>query len=403
LPANSLLLLSNQLVFNLGFYMVVPFLAVYLREDMALTGSAIGLVLGLRTFSQQGLFVFGGALSDRLGPRRLILLGCIVRVAGYAFLGLGGHIATILIGACLTGVGGALFSPALSTLIAKVGETSEKAGKRSRAQYFALLGVWGELGAVLGPVAGALLLGVGFQAMAFIGAGVFVCAFFVLLAFLPRDEARPVRHEQGSFAPVLGDRLFLTFILAHGAYLFCYNQLYLALPIEIARSGGGERDLAPMFMIASVLVITLQLPITRLARHVGVQVSMPFGFALMAVAFAIVAVLAPLTPATAPWSLAPAVIMVVILSLGQMIVRPLAMDLVPTFAAGRPTGVYYGALASVGGVFVLVGNVVLGPLLDWALIPSARASVPWIVLALVPAISAFAMLAVTRRLTSHKS
>jgi hypothetical protein len=30
----------------------------------------VGFVLGLRTFSQQGLFVVGGALDDRYGVRR---------------------------------------------------------------------------------------------------------------------------------------------------------------------------------------------------------------------------------------------------------------------------------------------------------------------------------------------
>ncbi|PTA73963.1 MFS transporter, partial [Serratia sp. Nf2] len=88
-PATTLqpsVLLGSQFVFNIGFYAVVPFLAIFLRDDMRLSGAIIGLVLGLRTFSQQGMFILGGALSDRYGAKVIILCGCIVRVVGYLLL-----------------------------------------------------------------------------------------------------------------------------------------------------------------------------------------------------------------------------------------------------------------------------------------------------------------------------
>jgi nitrate/nitrite transporter NarK len=35
---------------------------------------------GLRTFSQQGMFIIGGTLADRYGAKAIILAGCVVRV-----------------------------------------------------------------------------------------------------------------------------------------------------------------------------------------------------------------------------------------------------------------------------------------------------------------------------------
>jgi MFS family permease len=75
----------------------------------------------------------------------------------------------------------ARFSPSIEALLAKAGTHSEAKGKRSRAEWFALFAVCGELGAVLGPVAGALLTGLGFRQVALAGAGVFVVALMVLL------------------------------------------------------------------------------------------------------------------------------------------------------------------------------------------------------------------------------
>ena len=38
---------------------------------------AVGLVLRVRNFSQQGMFIVGGTLADRLGYKPLIVAGCL--------------------------------------------------------------------------------------------------------------------------------------------------------------------------------------------------------------------------------------------------------------------------------------------------------------------------------------
>jgi hypothetical protein len=58
-----------------GFFAVLPYLAGHLTGALGLGGALVGLVLGLRTFSQQGLFVVGGALTDRYAPRTVVLAG----------------------------------------------------------------------------------------------------------------------------------------------------------------------------------------------------------------------------------------------------------------------------------------------------------------------------------------
>ena len=95
LPAYIYLLLISQLLFNIGFYIVVPFLAVVLADGFAQAGTMIGLVLGLRTFSQQGLFFLGGGLTDKYGARPILLTGISLRVLGFITTGVTSHYATI--------------------------------------------------------------------------------------------------------------------------------------------------------------------------------------------------------------------------------------------------------------------------------------------------------------------
>jgi hypothetical protein len=58
------------------------------------------------------------------------------------------------------------------------------------------------------------------------------------------------------------------------------------------------------------------------------------------------------------------------------------------FAAGRPTGAYYGLVASAGGLAVVAGNAALAPLYELAYAPSSTALAPWLLLSLLAAITA---------------
>ncbi|MCA4715312.1 MFS transporter, partial [Mycobacteroides abscessus] len=50
----------NQFAINVGFYMLMPYLAGYLAGPLGLAAWMVGLVLGVRNFSQQGMFLVGG-------------------------------------------------------------------------------------------------------------------------------------------------------------------------------------------------------------------------------------------------------------------------------------------------------------------------------------------------------
>lgn len=77
------LLVVNQFGINVGFYMVVPFLATYLVDRLGYAAAVVGAVLGVRTLAQQGLFLVGGTAADRLGCRPVIVLGCALRVLAF--------------------------------------------------------------------------------------------------------------------------------------------------------------------------------------------------------------------------------------------------------------------------------------------------------------------------------
>jgi predicted MFS family arabinose efflux permease len=99
--------------------------------------------------------------------------------------------------------------------------------------------------------------------VALAGAGVFIIALVVLYFCLPASGRRSQTLKIQPWWTTFRQPRFVAFIIAYSSWLLSYNQLYLALPVEIQRSGGNEKDLGPLFMLASVLIITLQLPLAR--------------------------------------------------------------------------------------------------------------------------------------------
>ena len=111
------LLLVNQFAVNTGFYLLIPYLATHLG-NLGMSAAVIGIVLGVRTLSQQGLFLLGGTASDRLGPRTAILAGCALRAVGFGLFAIGESLAVVLAASVLSGLAGALFNPAVRAYIA---------------------------------------------------------------------------------------------------------------------------------------------------------------------------------------------------------------------------------------------------------------------------------------------
>ncbi|MDO5084646.1 MAG: MFS transporter [Arachnia propionica] len=398
LPTALQLLVVSQFAFNVGFYLVVPFIAAHLSDDLALAGWIVGLVLGLRTFSQQGLFFLGGALADRFGIRRTILLGVSIRILGFVVTGMARDVWSIMLGVVLIGFAAALFSPAVeSAITAWAGDLEQEGGPR-RVEVIGLEVMASKLGTIVGPLLGGVLLVIPFATTCLVAAGIFGCILLAHLIWLPAgSRAGASSGIRESMGDVLGNRLFLLFALIHCTYLLSYNQLYLALPVELHRIGAPSANITWLFGLAAVLVIGGQLPVTRFVARWSVAKVFGWGYALMAAGFLGVAVLAVLPVLPGWFAYLPAVWFVLGLHLGQILVLPAARTVVAELAGGRRLGSHLGMLASVGGVAVLLGSTAIGVVLPRAATTSGLAFLPWLLLAVPPALSAVGAVAFSRR------
>ncbi|SNS67193.1 MFS transporter [Rhodococcoides kyotonense] len=374
----------NQFGISVGFFMVLPFLATYLRGDLGFSVAFVGIVLGLRTFSQQGLFLVGGTLADRWGPRATIITGCALRVLAFGLYATTRNAAGVIAATVAIGVAGAVFSPAMRTYLMRESETD-------RAEVFSVFNVFQNAGALVGPLLGALLISVDFQLIAAIAGAIFVVLTVAQLVSLPKLP--PVEHPDtvlGSWGVVFRNKRFVLFTLGGCAYFSLYNQMYLALPIEAERVTASPQSVSVVFVVSTLVGIGLQMPVTTWAgRRMKPGTAAASGIGLMGVAFLPVAISAPLIESASTagaysgWIavLAPVVVTTVLFSLGIALANPYIMELLGVVGEERLSGTYYGWFYLASAVASLGVGAIVGRALD-AVEPGWRAT-PFVFVLLV--------------------
>lgn len=351
LPGTVKLLLASFFLFNVGFYLVVPFLAGHLA-GLGMTGAMIGLVLGLRTFSQQGMFFVGGALSDRFGARRMILSGIALRVAGFVVLAFATDLAGVVVGTVLTGFAAALFAPAVESTDAMLGRRLEDDGVLPRATLFGLEQMCSRAGNVVGPALGAALIWAPFTAVTLAAAVLFVGMWVGFHRLLPHDVA-PGDAAHGlaaAWRTVTGNPRFMAFATLGALQLGAYALIYVVLPAELLRIG-AQAWLGWIFAGTAVLVVVGQPAAVAVGLRLGRPRAVGLGLGVIGASFLI-----PAATAAHPDGahLAAVIAWIVVLHLGQMLLIPPMRDIVAVLAGEKNLGAHYGMLATLGGAAALI-------------------------------------------------
>ncbi|MFF9352475.1 MFS transporter [Streptomyces sp. NPDC014734] len=402
-PPAVRLLMANQFAINLAFYMLMPYLAAHLAGELGLAAWAVGLVLGVRNFSQQGMFLIGGTIADRYGYKAPIMAGCLLRTAGFALLGVVDSLPVLVIASAATGFAGALFNPAVRAYLAA------GAGER-RVEAFAAFNVYYQAGMLSGPLVGLALLAADFRLVCLVAAGIFAVLTVLQGRALPaRRAAERAGGRSGVLAQwrtVVANRPFLLFSLAMiGSYVLTF-QIYLALPLAAGQAFGpaGTKATSLLFVLSAAVAVAGQLRLTgwARARFSGDQALMR-GLALMGLAFVPLALVAA-SGRTVPagLTLVALAIAVITLAAGGAVVYPFEMDTVVSLSGNRLVATHYGLYNTVSGLGITLGNLATGALWDYA----ARHHALWLVwaaLTLTGAACAGAVCALARTGRLHES
>jgi MFS family permease len=374
LPRDVYILEVGALVNAFGNGVVLPFLLIYLHNVRGIPFGLAGTAAAVQSAAALASGFLGGTLSDRLGPKRVLLGALAVMTVAFALMPLirtPWHAFAIY---TLWGIGSGSFWPSQSALLA--GLTPET----RRAPAYGLQRLAMNAGVALGGVAAGLIASVRNPQSFTVLFAIDCVTFLGYMIVLARVRA-PGLHEErigGSWRAVLRDRVFTLYTLLNAAFM----TAAISLAVELLPAFGknvthiNEREVGIVFALDAVAIVLFQLPVVKLAEGRSRMRGLALMGVLWATSFLGVWAAGSWARATAAFGILAA--MMLVFAVGEClhgaIQAPLSVDLAPPPLVGR----YLAASSISWQIGWIIGPAAGGfllqhrPLLLWLLAAGAN-------------------------------
>ncbi len=374
LPRNVYVLQTGALVNAFGNGVVLPFLLIYLHDVRGIPFGLAGAAAAVQSAAALASGFAAGTLSDRLGPKRVLLGALVVMTVAFALMPLIRSALDAFLIYTLWGIGSGSFWPSQSAMLAGLTPA------RKRAPAYALQRLAMNVGVALGGVTAGSIASVGDPSSFTVLFAINGATFLVYIAVLTRVRAPQLHSERegGSWRAVLHDRVFTRFTLLNAAFM----TVGISLAVEILPAFGknvahtDERQVGIVFALNAIGIVLFQLPVVKLAEGR----SRMRGFALMGLLWTgsllAIGAAGAWTQATAAFVILAAAMLVFAVGecLHGAIQAPLSVDLAPPRLVGR----YLAASSISWQIGWIIGPAAGGlflqhrPLLLWPLAAGAN-------------------------------
>lgn len=268
LPRSVWIIQLGNVVNTFGFGLVLPFELIYLHDHRGFSLPVSGLVIS--TIMATSVLCAGpaGSLVDRLGGKRLLVLGSALSGLGYASLAGITHPWQAFLVSAVAGSGSGLTGPAAGTLLTALSTREERVAAFTVSRVALNLGL-GTGGIVAGVIVASGSLR-SFQLLYLLNGATFF-AYLLFLCFVPDARIAAARSPAAGprgYRLVLGHRIFVTLLGANLVFsVIGYTLFGYTMPIFARHHAHvGSQAIGAIFGANTIFIILFQLPIVRLSR-----------------------------------------------------------------------------------------------------------------------------------------
>ena len=390
-PSRFWTVVGVMFIDRVGGTMLFPFFMLYITQRFDVGVTQAGTILGF--FSLFGMLggMIGGALTDKLGRRSLILFGLVFSALSTLSLGLANEFWMLYPLAVLTGLLSDVAHPAHQAMIADI------LPERQRAEGFGILRVVANISWIIGPTIGGLVATQSYFYIFVIDAVISCIVAGLFYLFIPETkpettaeaESQNVLQTFAGYGAVLKNLAYVAFILAGILMLLSYQQMYGALSVYLRDNHGiNPQGYGFLMTTSAITVILFQFWVTRRIKHRPPFLMMALGTLFYMVGFGLFGVV------TVYWLFA---LNVVIITVGEMIIMPTSQALAANFAPEDMRGRYmavFGLTWSFPSIF--------GPTLAGLILDNMNPNLLWYIAAILCAMAAFAYYSLHLRLGKQR-
>jgi MFS transporter, DHA1 family, multidrug resistance protein len=197
LPREVAILSSVSFTVALGYGIVAPGIPAFARQFGVSTAAAASVISAFALMRIIGALP-SGRLVDRIGERKMIVIGIAIVAASSAFAGFSGSFAQLIVLRGVGGLGSAMFSVGAQTLLLRC----VPSGLRGRASGLYTGGFL--LGGISGPAIGGLVAAWSLRAPFFIYGGMLLIPAAIAVVVLHDSPRRAAGEETRPQRPLAG-------------------------------------------------------------------------------------------------------------------------------------------------------------------------------------------------------
>ncbi|WP_420211622.1 MFS transporter [Burkholderia aenigmatica] len=350
-PTSTRVLLIFQFLVNLSVFGSLPLLAAFLDMERHLDASSVASVLTVNLLASRLLPLVLGASTDRFSSRVLTTLGLLCRAAGFVGFAFALSLPGLLLWACLSGLGAALYETTAYSIFGSLDGAV-------RPKVFALNNLALNLGALIGP---ALLFVVPNTngALPFLVSGAVFAALALIAPWIAGRSRRPAAaaHPLRGVLVAFGDRRFRRLCWALVPFWTVYTQIYVFIPLTFSHGAHGYNGVRPFYITNALIGIATAWLGMGWFQRTNWRAMMVIGHAALCGCFAMAALLFA-RDRGADASLVILIVIAIVFTFGESLILPASNIALADLTTDGNAGSYFGASAISWAIGGLLGNFI---------------------------------------------
>ncbi len=358
------MLFAAEAIGVFGTSIIRTFLAVYLLTDLHISPFLIGVTLFVSSLAGALAAYAGGAVADVHGRKNVLAIGLALQVIAYLLIALSldfqAPFLVLVLVLTLSSLVGGIYQFLPDVMVADVVEPGR------RVEAYGLLRIGVNLGWVIGPVAGGVLLLVMPFSWVFYLSAVTTLVYLVIAMFELRETKsarKTAMLKLNDIRYILKDTPFVLYAAIAGLLVIPYQQMYTLLSMYSADIVGLDNFwIGVSFALSGAMVVLFQYGISMQVKNYRLTNMLALSALVFATGFAVL-------------MLSSAFVMpfvcIAIATVGEMIWSPAGSTMQANLAPEDSRGRYFGF----AGLVTSLGFAA-GPLFGGTLMGSAGGNMP---------------------------
>jgi len=357
-PRTFWTLMAASFIDRLGGALIFPFFSLYITEKFGVGMTQVGYLFAIFSISSLLGSFLGGAMTDKFGRKAMILFGLVVSATSSVLMGIVNDLVQFYSIAALVGLLSNAGGPAQQAMIADLLD------EEKRTEGYGIWRVVANLAVVIGPAIGGLLAAQSYLLLFITDAITSLITAVIVFVVIP--ETKPERAKDqpsesflqtvGGYGRVLRDGLYMAFISVSMLMVIVYMQMNSTLSVYLRDVHGiPPQGFGYILSLNAAMVVAFQFWVTRQISAKPAMLMMAFGTVFFLVGFTMYGFVS---------SYVLFMLAMVLITIGEMIVTPIAQTLVARFAPEDMRGRY---MAMYGFSWIIpsaVGTLFAGLIMD---------------------------------------